>query len=823
MSQSNEPFDPYYQWLGIPPEEQPANHYRLLGIQLYEQNRVVIQHAADRQMVHLRSFQNGPRAAQSQQLLNQVAAAKLCLLSPDRKAAYDADLMRSITGASVMPPPMSSELPAEPPLDVVFGGSSGTRVAVVPRRTVRFHRPQRGSWVPWILALLALGVASLAGWHWWSGQLADERLILVWPAAERQDASMRLDGRPVDLVSDPAASSAEALTFLLPKGAHHVQIARPGYEAIDQSVELVGGQPVYLTVQFVAVSIVPSDLDVALSSVPGRVVLRWPAAARHGAVLQIDGRSVDLGRRSAGSSDTVEAVLKAGEHTLHIELSDGQTLDRTFSVEPGQQWELDVEEAARASAARIVLLWPAPDRAESTLEVDGQVRDIAALAGAGDAEQVLIDMAPGKHTVRITRPGFDDFVMELTDLRGEERIAVSWVAVEHPRPAAPELERLRGDFRQKYEQFEEYQKWTVADAANKSELLRILLARLETEAGTLPSQSPEQWAACDEMLQLALAGQEFVLAHNLLRGNVGHVLFSDTERQTWEDRIWAAALQSKRADALADYLKLRHAAGDAPTAEEQEVIVEQLAAAVAAGSAYAEVVARVEDLEQAAVLGQDVATRARVEVYLRAAAGEFTTPLQALDLCEQMLKTVPLVFVSGLPDALQRVDRLADAVGTVRRNRALRDEGLDADARTRLLRLNEGVKLVRECASQFTRVRTAQDTIANKQGTPADHRFVAFWLLQLGQFSAALPYLRAADDEGLARIARPLPETARELAQLADEVDAEAKRSKFSRRQEESLRAYARHLRQSALNKNDLSLPPAERMELQNKLEAVQL
>ncbi len=26
------PFDPYYRWLSIPREEQPADHYRLLGI-----------------------------------------------------------------------------------------------------------------------------------------------------------------------------------------------------------------------------------------------------------------------------------------------------------------------------------------------------------------------------------------------------------------------------------------------------------------------------------------------------------------------------------------------------------------------------------------------------------------------------------------------------------------------------------------------------------------------------------------------------------------------------------------------------------------------
>ena len=24
-------FDPYYTWLGIPPEEQPPDHYRLIG------------------------------------------------------------------------------------------------------------------------------------------------------------------------------------------------------------------------------------------------------------------------------------------------------------------------------------------------------------------------------------------------------------------------------------------------------------------------------------------------------------------------------------------------------------------------------------------------------------------------------------------------------------------------------------------------------------------------------------------------------------------------------------------------------------------------
>ena len=55
----DQPFDPYHTWLGIPPEEQPPHHYRLLGIKPFEEKPAVIESAADRQMAHLRSFQSG--------------------------------------------------------------------------------------------------------------------------------------------------------------------------------------------------------------------------------------------------------------------------------------------------------------------------------------------------------------------------------------------------------------------------------------------------------------------------------------------------------------------------------------------------------------------------------------------------------------------------------------------------------------------------------------------------------------------------------------------------------------------------------------------
>lgn len=85
-------FDPYHKWLGIPPAEQPPNHYRLLAIGLFEDDSDVIETAADQRMAHVRTFQAGPHSALSQKLLNELAGAKLCLLNSEEKVAYDADL-----------------------------------------------------------------------------------------------------------------------------------------------------------------------------------------------------------------------------------------------------------------------------------------------------------------------------------------------------------------------------------------------------------------------------------------------------------------------------------------------------------------------------------------------------------------------------------------------------------------------------------------------------------------------------------------------------------------------------------------------------------
>ena len=95
-------FDPYYQWLAIPPKDQPPNHYRLLGVNLFETNVDAIANAADQRMTHVRSFQTGKYTDLSQKLLNEIAAAKICLLNPEKRTAYDLRLRQSI--APPLPP-----------------------------------------------------------------------------------------------------------------------------------------------------------------------------------------------------------------------------------------------------------------------------------------------------------------------------------------------------------------------------------------------------------------------------------------------------------------------------------------------------------------------------------------------------------------------------------------------------------------------------------------------------------------------------------------------------------------------------------------------
>ena len=108
-------FDPYLKWLGIRDATRPLNHYRLLGLELFESDKEVISMAGDRQMTHIRTYQSGPNGKVSQRILNELARARRCLLDDQKKAAYDNQLRARLAASSVPVAPANAP-PVQPPI-----------------------------------------------------------------------------------------------------------------------------------------------------------------------------------------------------------------------------------------------------------------------------------------------------------------------------------------------------------------------------------------------------------------------------------------------------------------------------------------------------------------------------------------------------------------------------------------------------------------------------------------------------------------------------------------------------------------------------------
>lgn len=165
-------FDPLYTWLGIPPQEQPPDHYRLLGVQRFEENREVISHAADQRMAHVRSFQNGPHARDTQRIMNELSKASGCLLNPRRKAMYDQHLRSVEVTAKAEEARLPPSTPAMPTVKVRVAGANVPTVPVVSSRPSA-NPVSRSAGRRMAFPLLAIAatvlVGSFAAWWYFAG------------------------------------------------------------------------------------------------------------------------------------------------------------------------------------------------------------------------------------------------------------------------------------------------------------------------------------------------------------------------------------------------------------------------------------------------------------------------------------------------------------------------------------------------------------------------------------------------------------------------------------------------------------------------------
>ena len=86
--------DFYKEWLGIPEGPRPPDHYELLRVRRFEDDVDKIRAHYKKLNGHVRKYATGQYSVQSQDLLNEIAKAMLCLTDPERKRDYDESLGR---------------------------------------------------------------------------------------------------------------------------------------------------------------------------------------------------------------------------------------------------------------------------------------------------------------------------------------------------------------------------------------------------------------------------------------------------------------------------------------------------------------------------------------------------------------------------------------------------------------------------------------------------------------------------------------------------------------------------------------------------------
>src|SRR5215470_2265473 len=86
--------DVYRDWLKIKETTRPLSHYQLLRLKQFEDNTAKVREHYRAMNSHVRKYATGEFAKQSQDLLNELARAMLCLTDATRKGEYDASLGR---------------------------------------------------------------------------------------------------------------------------------------------------------------------------------------------------------------------------------------------------------------------------------------------------------------------------------------------------------------------------------------------------------------------------------------------------------------------------------------------------------------------------------------------------------------------------------------------------------------------------------------------------------------------------------------------------------------------------------------------------------
>ncbi len=180
---------------------------------------------------------------------------------------------------------------------------------------------------PVIVAGLAtvgvLLVAILIAWAVRSGSGASGAATLVFDAAEGRpdETTLWVDGKRQRL---PASGR---LSVKCTPGKHRIEAARRGFKPYQQTVNVKAGQrleilPVWQRQHY--------------------LVLRWPAAERRGARLEIDGKPLDVSLPAVQKdAQQIKVPLEPGKYRLRIPRQDFQPFEQQFAIVDGQDTQIE--------------------------------------------------------------------------------------------------------------------------------------------------------------------------------------------------------------------------------------------------------------------------------------------------------------------------------------------------------------------------------------------------------------------------------------------------------------------------------------------------
>ena len=88
----SEAFNPYRAWLGVVSQAARPTHYELLGLSPSRCDAQSVAEGFRRQMGRLNPHLSGEHAATAQRIAGELANARVVLLTPTTKRAYDSEL-----------------------------------------------------------------------------------------------------------------------------------------------------------------------------------------------------------------------------------------------------------------------------------------------------------------------------------------------------------------------------------------------------------------------------------------------------------------------------------------------------------------------------------------------------------------------------------------------------------------------------------------------------------------------------------------------------------------------------------------------------------